>query len=92
MRTPRWMVGPAVATLALAALGFPPMALFASGGGILIAAGVSFWIGAGAASLTRASQVLPLRGDRRNLPRCASGHWNLIATWVRRLDALRAAA
>ena len=52
MSIPRWIVGPAVATLALFILGFPPIALFASGGGLLIAMGVAFWAGTAAASLT----------------------------------------
>jgi len=36
MGIPRWIVGPAVATIVLAFLGFPPIALFASGGGVLM--------------------------------------------------------
>jgi hypothetical protein len=50
VRPPAWIVGPVVALGALLTLGFE-FALFASGGGILIAAGVAFWIGAGAAGL-----------------------------------------
>ncbi|HVQ13344.1 MAG TPA: hypothetical protein VMS40_07125 [Vicinamibacterales bacterium] len=49
---PRWIIGPAVATIVLAILGFPQMALFASGGGLLIAVGVAFWAGTIAASLS----------------------------------------
>ena|SRR6188768_4033776 len=56
MGIPRWIVGPAVATIVLAFLGFPPIALFASGGGLLIAVGVAFWLGVGAASLTEPHQ------------------------------------
>ena len=52
MNIPRWTVGPLVATLALIALGFPPLGFFASGGGILIAVGVAFWAGTGAGSLS----------------------------------------
>jgi hypothetical protein len=51
MGIPRWIVGPAVATIVLVVLGFPPIALFASGGGLLIAIGVAFWVGTGVASL-----------------------------------------
>jgi hypothetical protein len=47
---PAWLVGPVVAVGALLILGIE-FALFASGGGILIAAGVGFWIGAGVAGM-----------------------------------------
>ena len=47
---PAWLVGPVVAIGATLILGVE-FALFASGGGILIAAGVAFWIGAGIAGL-----------------------------------------
>jgi hypothetical protein len=52
MNIPRWSVGPLAATLALVALGFPPPGFFASGGGILMAVGVAFWVGTGAGSLS----------------------------------------
>ena len=50
MGPPAWLVGPVVAIGALLILGIE-FALFASGGGILIAAGVAFWIGAGIAGM-----------------------------------------
>ena len=50
MGPPAWLVGPVVAIGALLILGVE-FALFASGDGILIAAGVAFWIGAGVAGM-----------------------------------------
>lgn len=50
MGPPAWIVGPVVAVGALFVLGLD-FALFASGGGLLIAGGVAFWIGAAAAGL-----------------------------------------
>jgi hypothetical protein len=47
---PAWLVGPVVAIAALLIFGIE-FALFPSGGGILIAAGVAFWIGAGVAGM-----------------------------------------
>ena len=40
-----WFVGPLAATGALVAISLVWLELFASGGGLLIAAGVAFWIG-----------------------------------------------
>ena len=71
MGPPAWIVGPVVALAALLTLGFE-FALFASGGGILIAAGVAFWIGAGAAGM-----VDPDRPWRNTLVVAVS-----IAVWV----------
>jgi len=48
MGPPAWVVGPTAAVGALLILGID-FALFASGGGILIAAGIAFWVGAGVA-------------------------------------------
>jgi len=50
MAPPGWLVGPVAAIGALGILGFQ-FALFASGGGFLLAAGGAFWFGAGIAAL-----------------------------------------
>lgn len=50
MGPPGWLVGPVAAIAALAILGFD-FALFASGGGFLMAAVAAFWFGAGIAAL-----------------------------------------
>jgi hypothetical protein len=47
---PGWLVGPVAAIGALGILGYQ-FALFASGGGLLIAAGTALWFGAGLAAL-----------------------------------------
>lgn len=46
-----WIVGPLAATVALFAIGFVWLGLYASGGGLVIAGMVAFWTGAGAAAL-----------------------------------------
>lgn len=46
---PGWIVGPVAATAALLAIGFTSLGVYASGGGLLIAAGIAFWVGAGVA-------------------------------------------
>jgi hypothetical protein len=51
MTAPGWVVGPVAATLALVALAFVWLGLYASGGGLLIAAGIAFWAGAGVAAM-----------------------------------------
>ncbi len=45
----KWMIGPLAATAALIVIAFVYVGLYASGGGLLIAAGIAFWIGAGIA-------------------------------------------
>lgn len=50
MGPPGWLVGPVAAVAALSILGFE-FALFASGGGLLMAAGAAFWFGAGVAAM-----------------------------------------
>jgi hypothetical protein len=47
---PGWLIGPAAAIVVLLILGGVQFALFASGGGLLIAAGIAFWVGAGVAA------------------------------------------
>ena len=51
MTVPGWFVGPLAATAALVVMGFVSLGVFASGGGLLIAAGVAFWAGAGMAGI-----------------------------------------
>jgi hypothetical protein len=46
-----WIVGPVASTAALLAIAFIYTGLYASGGGLLIAAMIAFWTGAGAAGL-----------------------------------------
>jgi len=57
MGPPAWLVGPVVAVGALLILGIE-FALFASGGGLLIAVGIAFWIGAGAAGFADPNRQL----------------------------------
>jgi len=51
MTLPGWFVGPLAATAALVVIGFVSLGVYASGGGLLIAAGVAFWVGAGVAGI-----------------------------------------
>ena len=51
MTVPGWFVGPLAATAALVVMGFVSLGVYASGGGLLIAAGVAFWAGAGMAGI-----------------------------------------
>lgn len=51
MTIPGWIVGPVAATAALVAMGFVSLGFFASVGGLMVAAGVAFWAGAGAAGI-----------------------------------------
>jgi len=55
MGPPGWLVGPVAAIGAVAILGVQ-FALFASGGGILFAAAIAFWFGAGIAALIEPQQ------------------------------------
>jgi len=51
MTVPGWFVGPLAATAALVVMGFVSLGVYASGGGLLVAAGVAFWAGAGMAGI-----------------------------------------
>ena len=52
MTLPSWFVGPLVATAALVVMGFVSLgAVYASIGGLFIAAGVAFWAGASMAGI-----------------------------------------
>jgi len=51
MTAPGWFVGPLVATVALVVMGFVSLGVYASIGGLFIAAGVAFWAGAGMAGI-----------------------------------------
>ena len=55
MRPRGWIVGPVIATAVLVILGFQ-FGFFASGGGLLLAAGGAFWAGAGAAAMVDATR------------------------------------
>ena len=46
-----WFVGPLTATAALVVMGFVSLGVYASGGGLFVAAGVAFWAGAGMAGI-----------------------------------------
>ena len=51
MKVPGWFVGPLAATAALVVMGFVSLGLYTSVGGLLIAAGIAFWAGAGLAGI-----------------------------------------
>ena len=67
MKVPAWIVGPVVATAVFGILGFQ-FGLFASGGGLLIAAAGAFWAGAGVAAM-----IDPRRSWRNAL---------VVAVWI----------
>ncbi|MGH9253230.1 MAG: hypothetical protein ACRD3C_01535 [Vicinamibacterales bacterium] len=54
---PGWLIGPAAAIAALFILGVE-FALFASGGGLLMAAGIALWIGAEVAAFVDPARQL----------------------------------
>ena len=58
MAAPGWLVGPIAATTTLVALGIVWLGLYTSVPGLLIAAGIAFWVGAGAAALVERGRAM----------------------------------